>query len=173
MKKISLKKSKKLLLVPLILLFSILLLSCRKPDMEGIVIRTEEKYVQIATELSLDEYEEIKHKSAEQIQDEDVLGDTYRGLINLTYDNPEKFNKGDEVKVWIDGGIRESYPAGADAKKIEVTENEDKTNDDLNESNSDSKSYENADETNDKEDKTSSENSNQNKNKSIEHHNAE
>ena len=112
--------------------------------MEGIVIRTEEKYVQIATELSLDEYEEIKHKSAEQIQDEDVLGDTYRGLINLTYDNPEKFNKGDEVKVWIDGGIRESYPAGADAKKIEVTENEDKTNDDLNESNSDSKSYENA-----------------------------
>lgn len=55
--------------------------------------------------------------------------------------------------------------------KNEITKNEDRTNDDLNESNSDSKSYENTNETNDKEDKASSANANQDKSTSIEHHN--
>lgn len=104
----------------LIILFSVSLAGCGDADMEGIVLKTTENYIQVATELSPDEYEEIKDKSASQIQDEDVLGDTYRGLIDLTYDSPEKFSKGDEVEIWIDGDIRESYPLGATAKKISV-----------------------------------------------------
>ena len=113
-----LRKSKKILLTSVALLGSILLMSCSKPDMEGIVLKVTETYILIATELSLNQYEEIKHKSAGQIQDEDVFRDTNRGLIYLTYDGVDEFNKGDEVEVWIQGDIRESYPAGADAKKI-------------------------------------------------------
>jgi len=103
-----------------IMFFSVFLTGCDDADMDGIVLKTTENYIQVATELSPEEYEEVKDKSASQIQDEDVLGDTYRGLINLTYDNPEKFGKGDEVEIWIDGDIRESYPLGATAKKISM-----------------------------------------------------
>ena len=42
--------------------------------------------------------------------------------MDLTYDNIDKFNKGDVVKVWINGDIRESYPLGAKAKKISAKE---------------------------------------------------
>src|SRR5690625_280407 len=111
---------KAMLALIIIILSSVSLSGCGDADMEGIVLKTTENYVQVATELSPDEYEEIKDKPAGQIQDEDVLGDTYRGLINLTYDNPEKFSKGDEVDIWIDGDIRESYPSGATAKKISL-----------------------------------------------------
>lgn len=120
MKIFNFKKDRKIFLALLILLVSISLISCSKPDMEGIVIRTEEKYVQIATKLSIDEYREIKDLS--KIQEEDVFGDTNRGLIDLTYDNPEEFNQGDQVEVWIDGNIRESYPGRANAKKIKHKE---------------------------------------------------
>ncbi len=114
----SLRKNGKLLLSIIFLFIGILLTSCSKPDMEGIVLEVNKNYIQVATELSLDEYEEIKDKSALEIQNEDVLGDTYRGLIDLTYEHTDEFSKGDEVEIWIDGGIRESYPSGADAKKI-------------------------------------------------------
>lgn len=63
----------------IIILSSVSLSGCGDADMEGIVLKTTENYVQVATELSPDEYEEIKDKPAGQIQDEDVLGDTYRG----------------------------------------------------------------------------------------------
>lgn len=111
---------KELLAWIIISVFSVLLVSCGHADMEGIVLEINENAMQVATELSPDEYERIKDKSAEQIQNEDVDGDTYRGLINLTYAHTEKFSKGDEVKIWIDGDIRESYPLGATAKKITV-----------------------------------------------------
>ncbi len=111
---------KAIFVLVIITLFSVSLVGCGDADMEGIVLETTENYIKVATELSPDEYEEIKDKSAGQIQDEDVLGDTYRGLIDLTYDNTDKFSKGDEVEIWIDGDIRESYPLGATAKKISV-----------------------------------------------------
>lgn len=115
---------KRNLLLAIAILVGVLFAGCGngKVDMEGIVLKTTENYIQVATELAPDEYEEIKDKSAGQIQDKDVLGDTYRGLIDLTYDNLEKFSKGDEVEIWIDGEIRESYPLGATAKKISVKE---------------------------------------------------
>lgn len=72
----------------------------------------------IATELSADEYESIKDQPASEIQNEDVHGDTHRGLIDLSYDEPKDFNKGDEVEVWLEGDIMESYPPSATAKKI-------------------------------------------------------
>src|SRR5690625_6561757 len=111
---------KSLFVFVIITLFSVSLVGCGDADMEGIVLETTENYIKVATELSPDEYEEIKDKSAGQIQDEDVLGDTYRGLIDLTYDNTEKFSKGDEVEIWIDGDIRDSNPLRAAVKQISV-----------------------------------------------------
>lgn len=65
----------------------------------------------------MDEYENIKHKSALDIQNEDVKGNTNLDLIDLTYDNTKELNEGDEVEVWIKGDVFESYPAQVDAKK--------------------------------------------------------
>jgi len=111
---------KRAMFILIIILFSVLLAGCGDADMEGIVLETTENYIKVATELTSEEYEEIKDKSASQIQEEDVHGNSYRGLIDLTYENATKFNKGDEVEIWIDGDIMESYPLGATAKKISV-----------------------------------------------------
>lgn len=97
--------------------FVLLLAGCGKADMDGIVLEVTGNSMLVATELSLEEYEEIKNQSATEIQNEDVNGDSYLGLINITYKRAEKFSKGDEVDLWIDGDIRESYPMGATAKK--------------------------------------------------------
>src|SRR5699024_3147901 len=102
------------------LLISFSLVGCGNADMEGIVLEVNENGIKLATEMSPDEYEEIKNKSVSNIQNEDVNGDTYRGLIDLNYDHTDKLSKGDEVEIWIDGDIRESYPLGATAKKISV-----------------------------------------------------
>ena len=106
----------------IVLLISFSLAGCGKPSMEGIILEINEHGIKLATELSLAEYEEIKNKSVSDIQNEDIHGDTYRGLMDLTYDNTDKFNKGDEVEVWIDGDIMGSYPSKAKARKISVKE---------------------------------------------------
>lgn len=105
-----------------IILISLSLAGCSKPSMEGIILEVNEHGVKLATELSLEEYEDIKHESVSNIQNEDVHGDTYRGLIDLTYKDTGGLSKGDEVEVWIDGGIMESYPLQAKARKISVKE---------------------------------------------------
>ena len=106
-----------------LLLFSFLLFGCSSnPDMEGIILKVTEHKVMLATELSMSEYEQMKDKSISQIQNEDVLGDAYFGLIELTYERAEEFNQGDEVEVWIEDGVMESYPEQAKAKKIKQKE---------------------------------------------------
>lgn len=104
------------------ILISFSLVGCGKPSIEGVILDVNEHGIKLATELSLEEYEEIKNESVENIQNEDVHGDTNRGLIDLTYEGLEELDKGDEVEVWIDGDIMESYPAKAKAKKIAVKE---------------------------------------------------
>lgn len=101
-----------------LVLLSLSLSACSKPDIEGIVLDTTEKEVLVAKELTSEQYEEIKDQTTSQIQEDDVHGDAYRGLIYLSYDHPEEFNKGDQVEVWIEGSIKESYPESAHAKKI-------------------------------------------------------
>lgn len=44
----------------IVLLLSVLLAGCGDADMEGIVLKTTENYIQVATEISPDEYEEFK-----------------------------------------------------------------------------------------------------------------
>ncbi|PGL69423.1 DUF3221 domain-containing protein [Bacillus sp. AFS055030] len=52
-----------------------------------------------------------------------LVDDKKTGLIWVTLnenDNIKKYEEGQEIVVWIDGGIRESYPAQAKALHIEI-----------------------------------------------------
>jgi len=90
----------------------------RSPDMEGTVLDIDENGIELARNLSPDEYEKVKHMSPVTLHNEDVAGERDLGLIDLSYESDGEFKKGDEVEVWIDGDIMSSYPPQANAKKI-------------------------------------------------------
>lgn len=114
------RKAKKILLVLLILLFSIRLTSCIKPDIEGLVLEADGNKIKLAENVTLTEYEKIKERSVRKLQNEHVAGERESlGLVDLTYDDADRFTKGDEVRVWIDGDIMTSYPGKTSAKKIQ------------------------------------------------------
>lgn len=109
------------LILFIVLLANLSLTSCRpmgNADFDGIIIKTTDEQLLLATELSFQEYEEIKDQPASEIQNADVLGDAYYGLINLTYEDTDSFSPGDYVQVWIDGDILESYPMQAKASRV-------------------------------------------------------
>lgn len=110
----------KYLIIFVVVLANLSFAGCNRADYEGIIIKVTENEILLATELSIDEYEKIKNLPAAKIQNADVLGDAYYGLIYLVYQDTKKFAPGDQVKAWIDGEILESYPLIADAKKISL-----------------------------------------------------
>jgi hypothetical protein len=92
-----------------------------KADIEGIVIDIGERGIKLARNLSPDEYKVIKNESVTKLHNENVNGERESlGLIDLIYENKNEFTKGDEVEVWIDGDIMETYPERAKAKKIVI-----------------------------------------------------
>ncbi|MFD1039419.1 YobA family protein [Virgibacillus byunsanensis] len=105
----------KTVLLMFVLIFTV---ACSEPDIEGYIIEIDEQRLLVAEDISIEKYEEIKDKTVNEI---DRLSG-HISLINLSYDDSSTFEKGDNVRVWIDGGIDESYPAQAGAKKIEVIE---------------------------------------------------
>lgn len=113
----------KYLILFVVLLANLFLTNCGptgNADFNGIIIKTTESQILLATELSFKEYEEIKDLPASEIQNADVLGDAYYGLINITYHDTDGFSPGDHVEVWIDGEILESYPLQAKAKRVSL-----------------------------------------------------
>lgn len=98
---------------------NILLAGCGKADMEGIVLDINEHEIKLAKNLTPEEYDEIKDMSVTILHNEDVAGDRDLGLIDLTYEHHDELNKGDEVEVWIDGDMMDSYPPQAAAKKVQ------------------------------------------------------
>lgn len=115
---------KKTFLIAFIVIWiSVFMAGCGEADMEGIVLEVNENGIKLAEDLSPEQYEEIKNKSVSKIQKDEVYGEgTGLSLIDLTYENPNEWEKGDEVQVWIDGDIDDSYPAQADAEKITSAE---------------------------------------------------
>jgi hypothetical protein len=101
-------------------LFSIVLLvnlvGCAKTQdsREGFVLEVNDHSILVAQNISLVRYKELQDVSSEALIDQGGLE-----LIWLTYEKADEFQKGDHVVFWIDGGVRESYPEQADAKKIE------------------------------------------------------
>lgn len=97
------------------------LVGCKQADISGVVIDVSDQYLLIAQNITIEEYETIKHRSPTDIQNDDVAGiGPHFGLIEIVYDQVNQFSKGDYVDVWLKGDIRESYPSSADAKKVRL-----------------------------------------------------
>ena len=102
------------------ILFSIVLLvnlvGCAKAEdpREGFILEVNDQSILVAQNISLVRYNELQDVSSEALIDQGGLE-----LIWLTYEKADEFQKGDHVVFWIDGGVRESSPEQADAKKVE------------------------------------------------------
>jgi hypothetical protein len=109
------KHIKTVILMFVLIIFTV---ACSEPDIEGYIIAIDEKRLLVAEDISLEKYEEIKDKTVNELD----RPSGHISLIYLSYDDANTFDEGDNVRVWIDGGIDHSYPAQAGAKKIEVIE---------------------------------------------------
>jgi hypothetical protein len=93
------------------------LVGCAKSQdaREGFVLEVKGGSILVAQNITMERYNELKDVSSEALIDQGGLD-----LIWLTYEKAADFKKGDQVEFWLDGGIRESYPAQGDAKKVEL-----------------------------------------------------
>ncbi|WP_410769400.1 YobA family protein [Fontibacillus sp. BL9] len=86
-------------------------LADQKPDGEGIVFEVSEGRVLILDNV---DPEDIGKKSWNEIFE------TYQGsAIWLGTKNPD-LQVGQQVRYWVEGGINDSFPSQASAKKIEL-----------------------------------------------------
>ncbi|WP_052455617.1 DUF3221 domain-containing protein [Bhargavaea cecembensis] len=83
---------------------------------EGIILEVNaaEGRILVAEDISREKYEEIKGADWPNLADEGI------SLYFFGYSAADQLKAGDRVKVWIDGGVDESWPAQAGAEKIEV-----------------------------------------------------
>ncbi|HLR43430.1 MAG TPA: DUF3221 domain-containing protein [Pseudogracilibacillus sp.] len=108
-------------LILLCSLFGILLVGCGSPEIEGIILEVNDNgSILLAENLSMEAYEEIKEESPTTLQNETVAGECDLDLIDLSYEDTDDLQKGDQVEVWLDGDIMTSFPAQATAKKVQV-----------------------------------------------------
>ncbi|MFD2042737.1 DUF3221 domain-containing protein [Ornithinibacillus salinisoli] len=87
-----------------------------EPSLKGFILEVEGREVLVAENISTNEYDEIKDIPIDDLDNEKL------SLIYITYEDVKGFDKGNEIKVWLDGDIATSYPAQAKAKKIELIE---------------------------------------------------
>lgn len=100
-----------------------ILSGCGEHHIEGIVIDVQDTSLLIAQDITTDQYDEIRHKSPTDIQNDDVAGDGPRlGLIVISYDQTTDFSAGDYLHIWLTGDIMESYPSQATAKKVKLAD---------------------------------------------------
>lgn len=110
----------------IVIFISISLTGCDNPDMGGIVTSADNNTVLVADNLSVNRYKAIKDKSSSTENMFEVMKQEVSetsddiNLTSFTYEDADKFKAGDEVDVWIKGGIAESFPGQGDARKIEA-----------------------------------------------------
>ncbi|ALC85228.1 hypothetical protein AM499_04895 [Bacillus sp. FJAT-22090] len=83
---------------------------------EGYILEVDEGKILVAEGITSEQYETIIDKTLQELDKERI------SLFYLSYEDTSSLRKGYKVDVWIDGGINESNPAQAGAKKIEVIE---------------------------------------------------
>ncbi|WP_170169022.1 DUF3221 domain-containing protein [Mesobacillus subterraneus] len=111
--------AKRTVMVLFLVLMSMVFAGCASKESAsgaGYVLYVNEDSLLIAQNIDAEKYKEIQEVSPEALIDQGGLD-----LIRLTYDKAEDFKKGDHVEFRTDGGIRESYPAQADAKKVSLS----------------------------------------------------
>ncbi|MGD6777970.1 DUF3221 domain-containing protein [Sutcliffiella horikoshii] len=83
---------------------------------EAVILEVKNGRMLVAEDITSSEYAEISNKTINELDEERI------SLIYLSYDKLADVKAGDEVKIWIDGGLDHSYPAQGHAKKVEVKE---------------------------------------------------
>lgn len=101
---------------------TIILVSCSgtsgEPHHIGHVIDVDKSNYRILVASALTDEEVLNHTVEELLE-----LDQQRGASAVWYTGSvSKFEVGDRVQIWIRGSIAESYPAQAEAKKIEKFE---------------------------------------------------
>ncbi len=81
---------------------------------EGYILKVEEGNVLVAEHITSEKYEEIKNKTTTELHEEGLA------LISVSYDDTSSLKTGNKVEIWLEGGIKESYPEQAEASKIEI-----------------------------------------------------
>src|SRR5690625_986974 len=109
---------RKLSFIGWLLAISLLLSACLggmvKPNFQAFAYEIEEDYVLILYNVTKEEYEEIKDKNLEELMD---LG---HFLLQLDYSGKKDFEEDDQISVWIDGDIEDSYPQKGKAANLEL-----------------------------------------------------
>ena len=99
----------------LLLIISLLISGCTDPSLEGYIVKVEDDRILVAKHLYTDEeFEKTKGMSVDEMKMSGL------SLIYLSYRNTRRFKDGQKVEVWIKGGINDSYPQQAAAKKVEM-----------------------------------------------------
>jgi hypothetical protein len=80
----------------------------------GYILDVEEEGILLAENISYEKFQEIEGESWQDVAEMQL------GLYKISFENDGDFQIGDKVKVWIEGGVMESYPAQANAKKMIV-----------------------------------------------------
>lgn len=83
---------------------------------DALIIEVKDGRMLVAEDVTKSEFDEISNKTIQELDEERI------SLTYLSYDKLADLKAGDEVKIWIDGGLDHSYPAKGHAKKVEVKE---------------------------------------------------
>lgn len=109
---------RKLKIIGALLAISILLTACldgrAKPNFQAFTHEITEDYVLVVYNIKKEEFDEVKDKSRDELMD---LG---HSIIELSYSGEKDFVEGDQISVWIDGEIEDSYPQRGKASKLEL-----------------------------------------------------
>ncbi|TYS58492.1 DUF3221 domain-containing protein [Sutcliffiella horikoshii] len=103
--------------------FFILMVGCTQEKswessliIEAVILEVKDGRMLVAENVTSSEYAEISDKTIQELDEERI------SLIYLSYDKLADVKAGDEVEIWIDGGLDHSYPAQGHAKKVELKE---------------------------------------------------
>ncbi|WP_226682923.1 DUF3221 domain-containing protein [Sutcliffiella horikoshii] len=106
-------------------LFFILMVGCANIEekalessllIDAVILEIKDGRMLVAEDVTSSEYAEISTKTIQELDEEGI------SLIYLNYEKLADVKAGDEVRIWIDGGLDHSYPAQGHAKKVEVKE---------------------------------------------------
>ncbi|MEA3318627.1 MAG: DUF3221 domain-containing protein [Bacillota bacterium] len=83
---------------------------------DALILEVKDGRMLVAEDVTRTEYAEISNKTIQELDEERI------SLIYLSFDKSVDVKVGDEVEIWIDGGLDHSYPAKGHAKKVEMKE---------------------------------------------------
>ncbi|MCM3618381.1 YobA family protein [Sutcliffiella horikoshii] len=103
--------------------FFILMVGCTQEKalesslvIDAVILEVKDGRMLVAEDVTSSEYAEISNKTIQELDEERI------SLIYLSYDKLADVKVGDEVRIWIDGGLDHSYPAQGLAIKVEWKE---------------------------------------------------